>query len=243
MSPNVTALVLVWMLLPWAQTVTAAACVGGTATALLAAETAALSGEAVAAAAMLRSRTAIDPTCGELAVAADAWDGWLAALAAGAHGGTDAALSGVREALERLGPAGAGVSQSAYVTAVLRAAAGGAQQERDEMEVWLEHARDLAARLELVEEPARWPLPIDLVEGELWSSVDDHERAETSYTRALAGRDSALAWRGLARARARRDNQAGACTAYQRALALASPVFSTGLLATEARAYLRACAR
>ena len=126
---------------------------------------------------------------------------------------------------------------------MLRAAIAAAQDERDEMQVWLEHARALASRLALAGDRARWPLPIDLVDGELWSRVDDYELAEASYTRALAERDSAAGWRGLARARDRRGNREGACAAYRKAVEAAGAALTAGGVASEARGYLRLCER
>jgi hypothetical protein len=106
--------------------------------------------------------------------------------------------------------------------------------------VWLEHARDYSRRLALNGAAPRWPLPIDVAEGELWHAVDDFEQAERAFTRATASAPTAtaLAWRGVARARDRRANRAGACEAFRRAGALAaagSPV------AAEARGYLLVC--
>jgi tetratricopeptide (TPR) repeat protein len=242
MSPHVTGLVLLWALLPWTQPFPATC--AATAQALLtAAADEALTGEFAAVAAQLRGSYVAHDTCRELVVAAWAWDGWQAAEAAAARGGSEASLAAVRTALASLGPPGPTASHGAYATAVLRAAAAAAQDERDEMRVWLEHARDLAARLALTGDRARWPLPIDLVDGELWARVDDHELAEASYTRALAERDSAAAWRGLARARNGRGNRDGACAAYRKAREWAGPAHATGLIAAEARGYLLVCDR
>ena len=241
MSPNLRGVVLLWA---WLWTQPSVSECGVEARALLdAAAGDALAGEFAAAAAQLRGSYAAHDMCRELVVAAWAWDGWQAAVVAASRGGTDEALAPVGAALASLGPPGPTASHGAYATAVLRAAAAAAQDERDEMQVWLEHARDLATRLALTGARARWPLPIDLVDGELWSSVDDHERAEASFTRALAERDSAAGWRGLARARDRRGNREGACAAYRKARDLAGPAQATGVVATEARGYVRMCER
>lgn len=241
MSPNVTGLVLVWALLPLVQTLSPPACPSDATAVLDAAATAASAGEFTSAASQLRAGYAAHGSCRELVAAAWAWAGWQAAHAAAMRGGRDDALTDVRAALAALGETGA--APSAYASAVLRAAAAAAQDERDEMQVWLEHARAVASRLDLVGERARWPLPIDLVDGELWSRVDDYELAEASYTRALAEGDSAAAWMGLARARDRRGNRAGACAAYRRARDLVASIQSTGIVASEARGYLLICDR
>ena len=243
MSANVTGILLIWALLASANGGRESPCSPAAETVLEAASEAALLGELAAAAAQLRDHYLDHRTCPELVVAAWAWDGWHAAQAAAARGGSDESLAGVRAALETLGPAVAGASDAAYATALLRAAAVAAQDERDELQVWVEHARGLAARRGLAGLPARWPLPIDLAEGELWSSVSDYGLAEASYARALAARDSALGWRGLARARDRRGDRPGACAAYRRARDLATARFPDGVVATEARGYLRGCER
>lgn len=240
MSPKVWFALLVWTLAPLAPAAAEPGCAMATAW-LGAAEQQALAGEFTTAAAALRGHYDDARSCDELRVATWAWDGWLAADAAGAHGGTAEALARVRAALDALAAPDGGVSGAAYAAALLHGAAAAAQDERDEMQVWLEHARDLAARAALTGTPARWPLPIDLAEGELWSSVDDYELAEASYMRALATRDSAAAWRGLGRARDRRGNRGAACAAYRRARDAAATAAPTGAVANEARGYLLLC--
>lgn len=229
-----------WTLGPWSQP-GLSECGSEPRAVLSAAAGDALNGEATAAASRLRGAYAAHDSCRELVVAAWAWEGWQAAVAASARGGSDDALGDVRAALAALGTGGPNASHGGYAAAVLRAAAAAAQDERDEMQVWLEHARDLASRLTLTGDRARWPLPIDLVDGELWSRVADYELAEASYTRALADTKSAAGWRGLARARDRRGNRPGACAAYRQASEQAGPAPATGVVATEARGYLRMC--
>lgn len=233
---------MLWALLPWTGTGGEPGCSPAAAAVLEAAGDAAMLGEFVAAAAQLRDRYLDHRGCRELVVASWAWGGWHAAQAAAAHGGSDESLADVRAALQAIGPE-SGASASAYAAALLRAATVAAQDERDELQLWIEHARSLASRMALAKEQARWPLPIDLAEGELWSSVSDYELAEASYARALAERDSAAGWRGLARARDRRGNRAGACAAYRRAVELTTAHVPSGGVATEAHAYLRGCER
>ena len=107
--------------------------------------------------------------------------------------------------------------------------------------MWLEGARTLSSRLALIGEPAVWPLPIDLAEGQLWLSVDDYEQAEAAFGAALAGRESAAALAGLARARDRRGNKAGACAAFERVAAVVPDLYRRGAIATEARGYAILC--
>ncbi len=101
--------------------------------------------------------------------------------------------------------------------------------------------RALSTRLALVGPAPSWPLPVDLAEGELWHGVDDYELEEAAFTRALATRETALGWRGLARARDRRGNKAGACEAYRRVTQLLAGEPPTAALAIEARGYTLLC--
>lgn len=243
MSPDVTGLVLLWALLTVPPQTGTPACPPDADAVIEAADAAVRAGEFGAAEERLRHGVTVHGSCAELFVAAWGWSGWQTAVAAAARGGTEESLAGVRGAVAALGGPGPAVSPAAYAASVLSAAAAAAQDEREEMGVWLEHARDLAAKLEIAGERARWPLPIDLVDGELWMAVADYDLAEASYARALAERDSAVAWRGLARARDRRGHRDGACAAYRRALDLAAPIAPEGVVATDARGYLRNCER
>ncbi len=190
-----------------------------------------------------RVRTGDDSAgaCASLRLAAWAASGWIAAAAAADRGGAVEALAPVVEAIAILTALGPPRSDAAYAVALLRAASAAAQDERDEMLVWIEEARALAARLALAGPGPTWPLPVDLAEGELWHGVDDYELAEVAFTRALAARESPRAWRGLARARDRRGNQRGACEAYQRVQQMLAAEAARGPLAVEARAYLLLC--
>ena len=85
-----------------------------------------------------------------------------------------------------------------------------------------------------------WPLPFDVAEGELWITVEDYDLAQAAFERALAAAPTPVAMRGLARARARRGDVAGACAPFARALDLV-PDRPDGTVAREARAFLRLC--
>jgi hypothetical protein len=144
-----------------------------------------------------------------------AMDGWMAARALAPKGG----------ALEFLGPVNARLREldrmsntsARYAEVAIRAAVSAAQEERDEMQLFLEHARDLSRQLELAGSAAEYPLPIDELEGELWLEVDRYEEAKAAYTRAVQGKPTANALVGLARANARLGDVIGACAAYTRA--------------------------
>jgi hypothetical protein len=179
--------------------------------------------------------------CATLHLAAVGWQGWLAAVAAAGRGGTAESLAPVTSAIEAVTALGPPRSAAAYVAALLRAAAAAAQDERDEMLVWIEEARAIAARLALAGPAPAVPLAIDPAEGDLWHGVDDYELAEAAFMRALAAADTPAAWGGLARARDRRGNRAGACDAYRRVAAGLAGEATPGPLAAEARGYLLLC--
>jgi hypothetical protein len=111
--------------------------------------------------------------------------------------------------------------QAAYADAVLRAAVDAAQDERDEMQVYLTHARTLASSLSLggVEWP--WPLPVDVVAGELWLEVDRFAEARDSFASVSSGLLADRAMAGLGHALERLGDTTGACAAYRRAAASA----------------------
>jgi hypothetical protein len=209
-------------------------------TALASATAAGAAADGEAAAEILRQVFADVPDCEALSTASWAWHGWLAAAQAALAGGTEASLVPVRAALAVLEPGGKAVAPAAaYAAAVVHAAAAAAQHERDEMRVWLEHAEAMSLRL--LPGMREWPLPFAVAEGELWLAVDDHDQAEAAFARVLAGGDSPVALRGLARAQARRGAIAAACASFARALELVEPARPSGPLALEARAFLHHC--
>lgn len=197
-------------------------------------------GEYEAALAGLQRAVAAPPACAELTVAASSWEAWLAAARAGQVGGTPESLAPVETVLAALESHGRSPDpQAAYVAAVIHAAAAAAQDERAEMRVWLEHANDLWRRR--VPEQRGWPLSYDLAEGELWLAAEDYDLAEAAFARAITSDETAAAFRGLARTRARRGDLSGACGPFARALALVAADRPTGTVAVEARAFLALC--
>lgn len=148
-----------------------------------------------------------------------AMEGWVAARELAPRGG----------ALELLGPVNLrlraldglpGVA-ARYADVAIRAAVSAAQDERDEMEVFLAHARDLSDTMALAGAPAQWPLPIDELAGELWLEVDRYTEARDAYLRATRVKPTANAWVGLARASDRLGDLVAACAAYTQAGATA----------------------
>jgi len=144
-----------------------------------------------------------------------AMEGWVAARALAPKGG----------ALELLGPVNVKLREldrmanksARYAEVAIRAAVSAAQEERDEMQLFLEHARDLSRQMELAGTTAQYPLAIDELEGELWFEVDRYDDAKAAYTRAVAAKPTVNALIGLARVNDKLGDVIGACAAYTRA--------------------------
>lgn len=145
--------------------------------------------------------------------------GWVAARALAPQGGVLELLGPVNERLKALdslpGPA------ARYADVAIRAAISAAQDEREELDLFLAHARDLSSTMDLAGAAAQWPVPIDELEGELWLEVDRYTEAREAYRRATRLKPTANAWVGLARTSDRLGDVVGACAAYTEAGATA----------------------
>ena len=138
--------------------------------------------------------------------------GWTAARELAPKGG----------ALDLLGPVNARLKEldaldghaARYAEVAIRAAVSAAQDEHAELDVFLQHARDLSDIMALTGETAKWPVPIDEMEGELLLEVDQYARARDAFQRATKNRPSPNAWVGLARASHRLGDTVAACAAY-----------------------------
>jgi hypothetical protein len=142
-----------------------------------------------------------------------ALEGWTAARAIAGRGGSVELLGPVNIRLKELD---AFPNLSArYAEIAIRAAVSAAQEERDELGLLLEHARDLSRQMGMGAGKApEWPLPIDELEGELWLEVERFTEALTAFRRATRTRPSPNAWIGLARAADRLGDRVTACQAY-----------------------------
>jgi hypothetical protein len=107
--------------------------------------------------------------------------------------------------------------QAAFADAMLRAAVAAAQDERDEMQVYLAHARPIAESLTLAGVERTWPLPQRLAEGELWAEVDRFAEARTALTAVSGGPYAGRAALALGRMLERTGEPAAACRAYRQA--------------------------
>jgi hypothetical protein len=142
--------------------------------------------------------------------------GWAEARALAAKGGALDQLGPVNRRLKELDGIPNNVN-ARYAEVAIRAAVCAAQDERDEMGLFLTHARALSDQMVLAKTgPAKWPLPIDELEGELWLEVDRYLEARDAYQRATAT-GGARAWMGLARASDRLGQTKAACDAYNTA--------------------------
>jgi len=156
-----------------------------------------------------------------------ATEGWVAARALAPKGGALELLGPVNLRLRALD--GLPGNAARYADAAIRAAVSAAQEEREEMAVFLAHARDLSDTMALAGAPAQWPLPIDEMEGELRLEVDQYAEARDAYQRATKLKPTANAWIGLARASDRLGDLVGACAAYTQASSTAGLPAAVGI--------------
>ena len=113
--------------------------------------------------------------------------GWDAAQASARVGGSPESLAPVRDAIAMLEQMAGGAHGPAEIARyVLAAAADAAQDERDEMGLFLEHA----VTLERVQLDARQPgapsITAHEAAGDLWLRVHRYEDAKRAYERAKA---------------------------------------------------------
>jgi hypothetical protein len=184
------------------------------------------------ASALLAGRGA-DP-CADVALAQLAVTGWVEARGLAPKGGDTALLAPVNTVLRALdalrrslavrpsATIGAGTRglHIDYASAAIRAAVDAAQDERGEMAVYLDHARDLSSLLDAAGDPPIWPVPFEELEGELWFEVDRYTEARTAFRRAMAGGTTARSLVFLARIAIREADPEMACHSYRQALKL-----------------------
>lgn len=144
-----------------------------------------------------------------------AMEGWVAARALAPKGGALELLAPVNARLKQLDSLPGQAAR--YADVAIRAAVSAAQDEREELGVFLAHARDLSDTMALAGAPAQWPLPIGELEGELWLEVDRYVEARDAFRRAVKLKPTPNALIGLARASDRLGDVVGACAAYTQA--------------------------
>lgn len=151
--------------------------------------------------------------CPEVAVARAALAAWVEARKVVQFAGAKESLGAVQRSLADLqAQTTAAVSiEGQYATAAARAAVAAAQDERDEMNLWLTHARDLSERLVTRGRRAVWPRSFNVLSGELWFEVDRYEDARRAFVRALQGNATAVARAGLALSLERLGEHGEAC--------------------------------
>ena len=143
-----------------------------------------------------------------------AMEGWNLARALAPKGGAVELLGPVNTKLRELDRMAN--TSARYAEVAIRAAISAAQDERDEMQLFLDHLRDLSRQMEVAGAPAQWPVPFDELEGELWLEVDRYTESRDAYTRAVEKKPTPNALVGLARANDKLGDVVGACAAYTR---------------------------
>src|SRR5262245_38728107 len=175
--------------------------------------------------------------CDRVRLAHAALLGWFEARRLAALGGAVSLLGPVNQRLAELraikNPTMS--PELEYADLAIRAAVAAAQDERPEMALLLEQARDLTERLVERGQRPLWPRPFNLLAGELWFEVDRYAEAATAYERATRADGSAAAFAGLGRTLEALGRHAEACHAYKQIGAAAPP------LRTEAATFLASC--
>ncbi len=171
-------------------------------------------------------------------------EGWRSARAAAQYGGAPPHLAEAHRILAAIDQMTMGTVwhvHGAYAHSLIAAAMAAAQDENDEMDLHLAHARSLADRLTTSAYPAQWPCDIDEAEGELWLEVHRYADALRAFRRAVdRGSAQRGVWLGLARTAARTGDTALACRGYSRILQMPHDA-SVDVARTEASDYVKQC--
>jgi tetratricopeptide (TPR) repeat protein len=184
-------------------------------------------------------RAAREPanSCDRIRLALSALRAWFEARRVASQGGAVALLGPVNQRLAELRAIDTPELslENEYANLAIRAAIAAAQDERPEMSLLLEQARDVTERL--VERGRRplWPRPFNLLAGELWFEVDRYQEAATAYERATRADGSPAAFAGLGRSLDALGRHVEACRAYKQVGAAAE------WLRIEAAKFLAGC--
>jgi hypothetical protein len=177
--------------------------------------------------------------CDEVELRAAYLEGLLAARESYRRGGSPASLEPVRRAVSRLDAAAAGSVPARIAGYVLRAAMAGAQSERDEMAIYLEHATAMERLQLLAGEPGAPLVSAHEAAGDLWLQVHRYGEAADAY--ALAARDVGTTpgvRLGLARSAVRLRDVETACREYAALVAGLDPGAPEPPEIVEARVFL-----
>lgn len=113
--------------------------------------------------------------------------GWEAARAAAREGGSPESLAPVREAIAALEQMAGGAHGPAEIARyVLLAAADAAQEERDEMAIFIDHAVSLERQQIDLHAPGAPGITAHEAAGDLWLQVRRYADARAAYERAKA---------------------------------------------------------
>jgi hypothetical protein len=177
--------------------------------------------------------------CDEVELRAAYLDGLVAAREAYRQGGSPPSLEVVRRAVSRLDAAAAGSVPARIAGYVLRAAVAGAQSERDEMAIYLEHATAMERLQFLAGDRGAPLLSAHEVAGDLWLQVHRYGEAADAYALAAEAVGPTPGVRlGLARSAARLRDPATACREYAALVAGRDPDAPEPPEMVEARIFL-----
>lgn len=138
--------------------------------------------------------------------------GWAAAEAAYAAGGSPESLAPVNEAIAELEGLTRRAVTAQIASNVLLAAVAAAQNERDQMAIFLAHAKQIESLQITAKQPGAPNLTAHEAAGDLWLRVHRYEEARQAYLDAFKTiGPTPRTLLGLARADARLKDGPGAC--------------------------------
>jgi hypothetical protein len=154
--------------------------------------------------------------CAEIVVPYWYLRGWIAAREAYSYGGSPESLEPVRLAVAQLAARGTETRTAEIARVVLMAASAGAQSEREEMGLLLEHALNLERQQRSAGLPGAPIITAHEAAGDLWLQVHRFEDARRAYLNAAEQIGSTRrVTLGLARTAFRLGDLAASCAQYR----------------------------